>query len=207
MVRDAFYASRDFWAGASIGLTLLALTVLFLAAKRYLTTTIRARIAERVARDFVLANEIFDLLRVNGAPHEQRDEDFFEQLQARVEAHSGFFQNLLDERQRFCFFFGQTFDIAFADVLATYNDVVTGCEMLHLYRGSLQQNDVEALGPHKRLVPIVFKHEDPAQDVTRFRLLRAMALVDSVYAPVVAERERRKARAAARDAMDAVTAH
>ena len=116
-------------------------------------------------------------------------------------------QNLLDERQRFCFFFGQTFDIAFADVLATYNDVVTGCEMLHLYRGSLQQNDVEALGPHKRLVPIVFKHEDPAQDVTRFRLLRAMALVDSVYAPVVAERERRKARAAARDAMDAVTAH
>lgn len=207
MVRDAFYASRDFWAGASLGLSLLALSVLFVALRRYLTALIRARIAERVARDFVVANEIFDLLRVSGAPDDPRDEDFFERLQARVEAHSGFFRNLLDERQQFCFFFGPTFDMAFADVLATYNDVVTGCEMLHLYREALQRNDLDALGPHRRLVAIVFKPEDPAQDVTRFRLMRAMALIDSVYAPIVAERQRRKARAAARETIGAVTAH
>lgn len=207
MVGDAFYATREFWTGASLGLGLLALATLFFIAKRHLTMIIKARIAERVARDFVVATEIFDLLRVSGAPDDERDPEFFPQLQARVEAHSGFFQNLLDERRQFCFFFGPTFDLAFADVLATYNDVVTGCEMLHLYRDALLKNDLEALGPHRRFVPIVFKHADPAQDVTRFRLMRAMVLIDSVYAPIVAERNRRKARAASRDAIDAVVAH
>jgi hypothetical protein len=206
MMRDAFYASRDFWMGVGIGLTVLLLAFAVLLAKRYLLQHIRAQIAERVSKDFVVAAEIFDLLRVSGGPCEERAADFFPELQARVESHSDFFQRLLNERRHFCFFFGATFDLAFEDIRATYNDLVSGCEMLHLYRDALQAGDLEALGPHRRLVPVLFRHADSSQDVTRFRMLRAMALVHSVYAPILAERHRRQQRAATGDAADACIA-
>lgn len=206
MIRDAFYASREFWMGTGLGLSALLLVLCVLIGKRWLLQYIRAQIAERVSKDFVVAVELFDLLRMAGDPRDARDHEVFRNLQARVESHSPFFQRLLNERSQFCFFFGPTFDLAFADVLATYNDLVTGCEMLHLYHDAVQAGAYEELGPHQRFVPIVFKHADPAQDVTRFRTMRAMMLIDSVYAPILAERGRRKERAASREKMDAVVA-
>src|SRR5665647_1516507 len=138
MMRDAFYASREFWMGVGIGFAVLLLAFAVLLAKRYLLQHIRAQIAERVSKDFVVAAEIFDLLRVSGDPCEARAADFFPELQARVESHSDFFQRLLNERKHFCFFFGATFELAFEDIRATYNDLVSGCEMLHLDRDALQ---------------------------------------------------------------------
>ena len=136
MYRQPFYKLGEFWFGLGFGLAIVAMGVMLLWVRAWALRRIQFNLAKRVSTNFVVAGEIFRLLRLPQGSETQLTPEILTRLTAGIESHASFFANLLQDRQSFCLFFGNVFAWAFDDIRQIYCDFVEGCAQLkhHLSR-------------------------------------------------------------------------
>jgi hypothetical protein len=188
MYAQPFYEVGAFWLGLAIGLCLALCGVLFLWLRAWALRRIQYNMAKRVSTNFVVAGEIFRLLRLPHGAEARLTPELMARLTANIEEHASFFAALLQDRESFCLFFGRTFAWAFDDVSQIYSDFVDACAQLELRLSRPASEDESEQADLDRRVKILVSDKDPASDVTYFKLSRAVALIDSVCRPILAER-------------------
>jgi hypothetical protein len=188
MYREPFYKVEEFWSGLAIGLAVLALTVTLLWLRAWVRRRIQFKLAERVSVNFVVAGEIFRLLRQPPGSETHLTVEALTRLTASIESHGRFFANLLQDKQSFCLFFGNVFAWAFDDVYQIYGDFVAGCSQLKHHISNPPDDDASLQVKMDRYLRVITSDTDIMNDITYFRLSRAVAVIDTACRPILDER-------------------
>lgn len=189
MYAQPFYEVGAFWFGLAIGVGMALAGALLLWLRAWALRRVQYNMAKRVSTHFVVAGEIFRLLRLPHGSQTRLTPELMTRLTAKIEEHAGFFAALLQDRQSFCLFFGKTFAWAFDDVGQIYGDFVDACAQLEHRLSRPQSADEAERADVERRVKIIVSAEDPSSDVTYFKLSRAVAMIDAVCRPLLAARD------------------